>query len=55
MTTAQAIEARFPGWAVVWGGYSRQWWAFGAPDGQAISAATPAELAGLMSAAAFTP
>jgi hypothetical protein len=48
---ARVIEARCPGWAVIYGPYSRMFWAFGAPDGRPITARTASELLGEMRAA----
>ena len=35
---AQVIEAKCPDWLVIYGPYTRQFWAFGAPHGRPISA-----------------
>ena len=48
---AQLVEDRSPGWTVVYGWYSRLFWAFGASDGQPIAARSASELLGLMRAA----
>ena len=48
---AQVIEAKCPGWVVLYGPYSRMFWAFGAPDGQPIAAETASEVLGRMRAA----
>lgn len=48
-----AIEKAFPGWLVMWGPYSRQFWGyplFRAPAGTIASAGSPSELAGQMRA-----
>lgn len=47
---ARVIEAKYPGWVVLYGPYSRLFWAFGAPDGRPISARSAAELIGFMRA-----
>ena len=51
LSEARMIEAKCSGWWVTYGLYSRVLWAFGAPDGQPISAKTGSELLGLMRAA----
>jgi hypothetical protein len=51
LSEAVFIEQRYPGWLVIYGCYSRLFWAFGSPDGQPISAATASELLGRMRAA----
>ena len=48
---ARLIEARCSGWAVIYGPYTRLFWAFGAPDGRPIAARTASELLGRMRAA----
>jgi hypothetical protein len=48
---ALIIKARCPGWAVIYGPWSRLFWAFGAPDGRPIAARTASELLGRMRAA----
>ncbi len=48
---AQVIEAKCPGWVVLYGVYSRMFWAFGAPDGRPITARSASELLGRMRAA----
>jgi hypothetical protein len=48
---ARVIEAKFPRWAVLWGPYSRRFWAFGSPDGRPVEARSAAELIGFMRAA----
>jgi hypothetical protein len=48
---ARVIESKCPDWAVIYGPYSRLFWAFGAPDGQPIGARSASELLGLMRAA----
>ena len=48
---ARVIEARCPGWAVIYGPYTRLFWAFGAADGRPIAARTASVLLGLMRAA----
>jgi hypothetical protein len=48
---AQVIEAKFPGWAVLYGPYTQLFWAFGSPDGVPITAPSASELLGLMRAA----
>ncbi len=43
--------AVFPGWLVMWGAHSRQFWAypcFDAPPGTILHAPDPSELAGMM-------
>jgi hypothetical protein len=45
---AQVIRSKCPGWFVMYGAYSRLFWAFGAPDGQPIGAQSASELLGLM-------
>lgn len=47
----QVIEARCPGWVVVYGWHSRAFWAFGAPDGKPVTARSASELLGRMRAA----
>ena len=52
------IEARAPGWVVLWGRHSRRFWAFGAADGVPVSAPTASEVLGAMLAsdrAAYGP
>jgi len=48
---AAIIESERPGWAVIYGVYSRLFWAFGAPDGKPIGARSASELLGAMRAA----
>lgn len=48
---AEIIEAKCPSWAVLYGPWSRVFWAFGAPDGVPITAASASELLGHMRAA----
>jgi hypothetical protein len=48
---ARVIEARCPGWAVIYGWYTRMFWAFGAPDGRPITARSASELLGRIRAA----
>jgi hypothetical protein len=48
---AQVIEAKYPGWAVMYGPYSRLFWAFGSPNGRPIRARSASELLGFMRAA----
>jgi hypothetical protein len=48
---AQMIESKCPGWAVLYGAYTRAFWAFGAPDGHPVTARTASELLGRMRAA----
>lgn len=43
---ARLIEVRCPGWAVLYGPYTRLFWAFGALDGRPITARTASELLG---------
>jgi len=48
---AGRIMAVFPGWLVMWGAHSRQFWAypcFDAPPGTILHAPDPSELAGMM-------
>ena len=52
---ARLIEARCPGWAVIYGTYTRLFWAFGAPDGRPIAARTASELLGQIRAAERFP
>lgn len=50
---AMRIERAFPRWLVMWGVYSRQFWAypcFRAPRGTIAHAAKPDDLAGMMRA-----
>jgi hypothetical protein len=51
LSDAQAIEAKCPGWVVLYGWHSRLFWAFGAPDGQPIGAPSASEVLGRMPAA----
>lgn len=51
LSEAKVIKAKCPGWAVMYGQYSRLLWAFGAPDGVPIAAESASELLGLMRAA----
>jgi hypothetical protein len=44
LSEAQMIESKCPGWAVIYGHYSRMFWAFGAPDGRPIEAPTASEV-----------
>ena len=48
---ADIIEAKCPGWIILYGPYTRLFWAYGAPDGQPIAARTASELLGFMRAA----
>jgi hypothetical protein len=48
---AEIIEAKCPGWAIMYGRYSRQFWAFGASYGLPIAAESASELLGRMRAA----
>jgi len=48
---AEIIEAKCPGWAIMYGAHSRRFWAFGAPDGLPIVAESASELLGHMRAA----
>lgn len=48
---AEIIEAKCAGWAVMYGRYTRLFWAFGAPDGSPITAESASELLGRMRAA----
>jgi hypothetical protein len=48
---ARVIEAKCPRWVVLWGVYTRRFWAFGSPDGRPIEARSAAELIGFMRAA----
>jgi hypothetical protein len=48
---ARVIESKCPGWAVVYGPYSRLFWAFGSPDGRPAAAQSASELLGRMRAA----
>jgi hypothetical protein len=41
---AQVIEAKCPGLVVVYGWYSREFWAFGTPDGVPLHDKSAAEL-----------
>jgi hypothetical protein len=50
ISDAQVIEAKCPGWFVMYGAYSRLFWAFGSPDGQPIGARSASELLGFMRA-----
>jgi hypothetical protein len=50
---AARIEQVFPRWLVMWGAYSRQFWAyprFRVPRGTIAHAASPDDLAGMMRA-----
>ena len=51
LSEAEVIEAKCPGWSVIYGLYSRLFWAFGAPDGRPIGAQSASELLGQMRAA----
>ena len=51
LSEARVIESKCASWAVVFGAYSRRFWAFGAPDGKPIEARSASELLGLMRAA----
>jgi hypothetical protein len=48
---ADVIKAKCPGWFVMYGPYSRLFWAFGSPDGRPIGARSASELLGCMRAA----
>jgi hypothetical protein len=48
------IEAKCPGWTVLYGWYSRRFWGFGSPDGRPISAQSASDLLGLIRAAERT-
>jgi hypothetical protein len=48
LSEAQVIRSKCPGWFVMYGAYSRLFWAFGAPDGQPIGAPSAADLLGRM-------
>lgn len=48
---ADRLTQRYPGWLVMWGAWSRLFWAyprFGAPPGTIVHAATPTDLITLM-------
>lgn len=50
---ARRIEQVFPQWVVLWGAYSRQFWAFPqfrVPRGTIAHAASPDDLAGMIRA-----
>ena len=50
---AARIERDFPHWLVMWGAYSRRFWAyprFNVPRGAIAHAASPDDLAGMMRA-----
>lgn len=50
---ATRIERVFPHWIVMWGAYTRQFWAypcFSAPRGTIVHAASPDDLVGMMRA-----
>lgn len=51
LSEAQLLEAKCPGWSVIYGLYSRLFWAFGAPDGRPIGAQSASDLLGQMRAA----
>jgi hypothetical protein len=51
LSEAELVESKCPGWLVIYGCYSRLFWAFGSPDGQPIGARSASELLGLMRAA----
>jgi hypothetical protein len=48
---ARVIGAKCPDWLVLYGPYSRLFWAFGAPEGKPIGARSASELLGRMRAA----
>ena len=48
---AQVIGAKCPAWFIMYGAYTRLFWAFGSPDGRPIGARSASELLGQMRAA----
>jgi hypothetical protein len=50
ISDAQVIAAKCPGWLVMYGAYTRLFWAFGSPDGRPIGARSASELLGRMRA-----
>jgi hypothetical protein len=47
---AQVIGSKCPDWFVMYGPYSRLFWAFGLPDGRPIATSSASELLGRMRA-----